>query len=88
MRLNLLEDSKWPLLAKRRAFETVTREELVKFAKDLRQNCYVQMHIQGNFYQTEAVEIFNNSLKKLNGKTCEFELPGKQFSIIKFRILG
>jgi len=66
LRLNLLEDSKWPLLAKRRAFETVTREELVKFAKDLRQNCYVQMHIQGNFYQTEAVEIFNNSLKKLN----------------------
>lgn len=46
------------------------------------------MHIQGNFYQTEAVEIFNNSLKKLNGKTCELELPEKQFSIIKFRILG
>jgi len=63
-----LENNRWPLLERREAFETVTHSNLVEFVKELRQNSYVQMHVQGNYYQTEVKEIFHKALEQLNGK--------------------
>ena len=63
-----MEKTKWDCLSRRDAFENVTLEDCVKFTKDLRQNCWLQMHIEGNFYQSEAEKLYKDTVEALQGE--------------------
>ena len=63
-----MEKTKWDCLSRRDEFENVTLEDCVKFTKDLRQNCWLQMHIEGNFYQSEAENLYKTTVETLQGK--------------------
>ena len=63
-----MEKTKWDCLSRRDAFENVTLEDCVKFTKDLRQNCWLQMHIEGNFYQSEAEKLYKDTVETLQSE--------------------
>ena len=67
-----MEKTKWDCLSRRDEFENVTLEDCVKFTKDLRQNCWLQMHIEGNFYQSEAENLYKTTVDTLQSKFRPF----------------
>lgn len=84
LRLSLMQSTKFSLIERRKAFETVTREDLVQFMKDFRKECFLTMHVQGNYYEGEVRKLFSDALSQFTGSaplarsfTQTVKLPSK-----------
>lgn len=84
LRLSLMQSTKFSLIDRRNAFEKVTREDLVQFMKDFRKECFLTMHVQGNYYEGEVRKLFNDALSQFTGSaplarrfTQTVKLPSK-----------
>ncbi|CAG5099428.1 Oidioi.mRNA.OKI2018_I69.XSR.g16523.t1.cds [Oikopleura dioica] len=64
LRLSLMQSTKFPLIERRKAFETVTREEMIQFIKDLRKECFLTMHVQGNYYESDVRKLFKEAINQ------------------------
>lgn len=74
LRLSILRKIKSPLIEKRAALLEVTRETFVEFVQNFMKNCWIQGQVQGNFYQNEAIEMFENVLETLDiSESFEFD---------------
>ena len=67
-RTSILRKIKIPTIEKRKAMESVTKQQFTDFLADFARNCWVQGLIQGNFYEKEAHEMFQGVLQTLNSK--------------------
>ena len=54
LRLSLMQSTKFPLIERRRAFETVTREEMIQFIKDLRIQSELNFRIEDTLDNPET----------------------------------
>ena len=67
LRLWLMENTRNDALERKEAFSTVTREEMIDFVKSLRESAWCQMQVEGNFYEKEAIKLFDSAIKTLGG---------------------
>ena len=67
LRLWLMENTRNDALDRKEAFSTVTREDMIDFVKSLRESAWCQMQVEGNFYEKEAVKLFDSAIKTLGG---------------------
>ena len=63
-----MENTKWNIAERREAFKSVSRADFLEFTKKMRTNCWVQMSVEGNFYQAEAEKFFSTAIEILGGK--------------------
>jgi len=64
-----MENTKWDSISRRAAFESVTKNDVLEFVQKLTTQGYLQMLVQGNFYQNEAKQFFKTAISTLKGKT-------------------
>ena len=62
-----MESTKWDTLSRRNAFIDVTREDCVEFVQAMLKKCWLQMLVEGNFYQSEAKTLFESAISILGG---------------------
>lgn len=75
LRLWLMENTRNDALERKEAFSTVTREEMIDFVKSLRESAWCQMQVEGNFYEKEAIKLFDSAIKTLGVKEPKRDIP-------------
>ncbi|XP_071954430.1 nardilysin-like [Antedon mediterranea] len=71
IRLQILQKVKWIPLDKRKACPQVTKDMVQQFAADFRKKMFVEVLVQGNYTQQEAIEFHNKICSKLNFDAIE-----------------
>jgi len=71
-RTSILRKIKIPTIEKRKAMESVTKHQFTDFLADFARNCWAQGLIQGNFYEKEANQMFQDVLQTLNNQDVQY----------------